>query len=64
MNTGSQLVLPDCKQLEDDVQAEDCVHIGLRTTTKVLFNTRMTSFPRFHYAFTATSLSLLFCYYA
>jgi len=38
---GSQLVLPDCKQLPDDVQAGDCVHIGLHTAAKVHFNTRM-----------------------
>jgi len=45
MYLGSQLVLPDCKQLPDDVESGDCVHIGLQTTAKVLFNTRMSSFP-------------------
>jgi len=56
MYLGSQLVLPDCKQLPDDVESGDCVHIGLQTTAKVLFNTRMSSFPL---GYSCTAIALL-----
>ena len=42
--TGRQLVLPDCKQLPDDAEASDCIHIGLQPARKVHFETRMTLF--------------------
>lgn len=41
---GSQLVLPDCKQLPDDVEASDCIHIGLQSSTNVFLQTRMLSY--------------------